>query len=710
MRQAVVKRGKVLGAKVSAPVVSRGCVLIKVVSSCISAGTEMHGVRSSGGSLIKKALNQPEKVKRALDIAKKDGYLNAYKKAKNKVEEEKPTGYSISGIIIEIGECVTKFSVGDKVAAAGAGIANHAEYVSVPENLVMNMPENLSFDQASSVTLGGIAMQGVRRGNYCLGEFCVVFGAGILGLLSVQILKASGVRVAAIDLDEDRLNIAKELGVELVINPKHSNALNNINEWTGGYGADGVLFTAATHSNEPLSDAFKMCKKKGRVVLVGVSGMEIQREDIYPKELDFLVSTSYGPGRYDTNYEDKGLDYPYSYVRWTENRNMQEYLRLLSEGNISVELLIQKKYPFEKVTEAFESFNSEDSKPLMVLLNYGELEGGYRYHSLSRVIELNNNPRVDKESINVAIIGAGKFATGVHIPNMLKLGNKFNLYALVNRSGLKAKNIGKEYNFSKVSTDIDDILNDNNVDLVFITSRHGDHGKLVLKSLQAGKNVFVEKPLAISNEELAVIESFYQSEMPEKKPLLMVGFNRRFSKYAREIKKHTDSRINPLFIQYRMNAGFMPRDHWTHEDGGRIIGEGCHIIDLMTYLTGAKIESISVEQLSPNNDKVQSTDNKSFTLKYSDGSVCNIQYFSTGSKALSKEYMEVHFDEKSIILNDYKSLEGFSVKVKDLSSNESDKGHLEELQELHKALIEHDHRFPIELWDMFQTTQASFLV
>ncbi|MBD3842191.1 MAG: bi-domain-containing oxidoreductase [Campylobacterales bacterium] len=710
MIQAIVKKGKVLGEQISAPNVSKGSLLIKVVNSCISAGTEISGVSNSGKSLIKRALEQPENVKKVLNMVKSDGIATVYSKVKGKLDGGNPTGYSISGVVIAVGEGVTGFQPGDSVAAAGAGLANHAEYVDVPQNLVMKTPKGMSFADASTVTLGGIAMQGVRRSDLKLGEMCVVVGAGILGLLAVQMLKLSGVRVAVTDLDDRRLEIAKEYGAELIINPSRENVVQTITNWSDGYGADAVLFTAATSSSEPLSQSFQMCKKKGRVILVGVVGMEIKREDMYAKELDFLISTSYGPGRYDKNYEEKGLDYPYSYVRWTENRNMTEYLRLVHTGAIKLDKLIDANYPIEKVTEAFESLQTSGAKPLMVLLDYGmaDLAQLENYLNHDRKVVLNNNP-LQKNIINVALIGAGGFATGMHLPNIAKLSSKYKLHAVMNRTGHKAKTVAEQYKANYTTTNYEDILNDKDVDLVLISTRHDSHAELSLKALQAGKNVFVEKPLATNQEELDRIKAFYESDIPNK-PVLFTGFNRRFSKYTTEIKKHTDKRINPMMIRYRMNAGFIPLDHWVHENGGRIVGEACHIIDLMTALTNSKIESISVESLTPTTNNFSSSDNKSITLKYADGSVASIEYFAIGSKELTKEFMEIHFDGKSIIMDDYKSIKGYGVKLAEIKDEISQKGQYEELEVLYETIKGNKKEWPIELWDMIQTTEATFVI
>ena len=711
MIQALVKKGIVIGEQVPAPLVSKGAVLIKVVNSCISAGTETSAVKASGKSLIKRALEQPEKVKKVIDMVRSDGVAIAYKNVMGELETGRPTGYSLSGVVIGIGEQVTEFEIGDRVAAAGGGVASHAEYVDVPVNLVVKMPPEVDFIAGSSVALGAIAMQGVRRADLKLGEFGVVIGTGLLGLLTVQMLRSSGVRVAALDIDSSRLEMAKTLGAELVLNPLEDDPVKKITAWSGGYGADAVLFTAATASNEPLSQAFQMCRRKGRVILVGTSGMEIKRSDIYTKELDFLISTSYGPGRYDKNYEEKGCDYPYPYVRWTEQRNMAEYLRLIQSGDLNVTRLVSDVYPIEKVTAAFRRLKNPADKPLMVILDYGEPDSDklalYKNHDRKIII---NQKLVTKDVINIALVGVGNFAMAMHLPNIRKLSGKYRLYAVMDKLGHKAKNIATQFDCSFATSNYDDVLSDSNIDIVFICTRHDSHAELVLKALQAGKHVFVEKPLATDPTDLKKIEKFYDDEQITKKPVLMVGFNRRFSRYAAEIKKHTDKRVNPLFIHYRMNAGFIPLDHWVHENGGRMVGEACHIIDLMTYFTGARIKNVSFESLTPNNEAISKSDNKSFILKYDDGSVATIEYFAVGSKQFPKEYLEIHFDEKTIVMEDYRSLKGFGLKLNELTTAKSEKGQFEELIRLHDTLTGKNTKFPIEIWDLIQTTRVTFLL
>ena len=704
MLQAVVKKGRVLSEQVSAPMVSDGAILIKVYSSCISAGTETASVVNSSKGLIKRALEQPHNVKKVIDMARSEGLAKTIATVKGKLDVNSPTGYSIAGIVIAVGRGVTKVNPGDKVAAAGAGLANHAEFVDVPENLVMKVPTRLPFAEACTVTLGGIAMQGVRRVNLKLGEICVVVGAGTLGLLALQMLKLSGIRVAVVDLDESRLKLAQELGADFIINGTSPSLVRDILNFSDGYGADGVLFTAATSSNEPLSQAFQMCKRKGRVVLVGVAGPEIKRGDMYEKELDFLLSTSYGPGRYDGNYEQKGLDYPYAYVRWTENRNMSEYLRLLADKKINLTPMISATYPLEKVEEAFNSLQSVESKPLMVLLEYNQEK---TYPHETRRIVLSALP-ADSVKVRVAVIGAGGFAVGVHLPNLLHLKDQYDLRAVVSRDGLKAKNAALKFGAAWSSTDPEEAFNDPEIDLVIIATRHDSHSDLVLKALKAGKNVFVEKPLAINFEQLQHIENFYAADS-DIKPLLFVGFNRRFSTYASEIKKSLNERIGPALIHYRMNAGHMPDNHWVHQDGGRIIGEACHNIDLVRFLIGCPVESVSYEFLNPQNGKFHSADNRVINIKFIDGSIANIMYFAMGARELSKEFLEVHFDEKTILMDNFKSLRGYGVKISQIDTQVSQKGQLEELIALHSSLKGESRNWPISFQEIVETTKISFI-
>lgn len=709
MLQAIVKGGKVVPKMTPQPVVSSGALLIKTAFSCISPGTEMSGVAHSGKSLIRRALDQPENVKKVLNMAREQGIQQTLARVRGTLEAGTATGYSVSGIVIAVGAGVEGFKPGMRVAAAGAGIANHAEYVDVPLNLVAKLPEGTELSDASSVALGAIALQAVRRADIRLGEFVAVVGMGALGQLVLQMAKASGARVIAIDHDERRLAVARRYGAEHVLDPANADQVGEVNHLTGGKGCDTAIFTAATSNPEALSTTFNMTRRKGKVVMVGVYGKELDRADIYAKEIDFLISTSYGPGRYDETYERKGVDYPYSYVRWTENRNMQEYLRLLAAGAVALDGIVEREFPIERVAEAYESFN-EPEKPLLVLLSYGDLAADLAVPTPSeRVDVVPSGPALAPDGrLRIAIAGAGNFVAAVHVPNLLRLKDKFRLHAVQSRTSSTAMAMAEQAGAEYATGDYDRLLQDEQVDAVMIGTRHNLHGSMVLRALQAGKHVFVEKPLATSAEEVAAIQEFYAGDAPAK-PVLMVGYNRRFSKYAAEVKRLTLDRMNPLLIRYRMNAGYLPSDHWVHteEGGGRILGEGCHLLDLFNYLTGAEAVDLAVTSLVPSTGSFSSSDNKVITVGYADGSVATLEYFSIGSKEVPKELLEVHYDGKSLVLDNYCSLTGYGVNPQNLKSASPEKGHLEELEAFHAAITAPEPGFPIPLWDLFQSTNLA---
>ena len=709
MLQVIVRKGKAVAEEVPAPRVSDGCALIRVNYSCISAGTEVQSVQGSGQSLISRAIEKPEKILRLLTKMKEAGPIQTIKGVLQDTNAGSPIGYSLAGTVIGLGKGVSSFSPGEKVAAAGGGYAHHAEFVDVPQNLIIKMPQDIDLASAATVAIGGIALQGIRRAGLNLGEFALVFGTGIIGLLTVQMLKASGIRVLAIDLDERRLGLAKTLGAELVIRADAGDPVRTVNDYTGGHGVDAVLFTAATASSTPLSQAFQMCRKKGRVVMVGASGMNIAREDIYQKELDFIISTSYGPGRYDPLYEEKGLDYPYAYVRWTENRNMEEYLRMAGSGDIDVAKLIDAVYPVGQAGEAFEALQHRDPKPIITILDYtqGRLEEIEQAEDVRQ--RKMGRPQVRRDNvINVALMGAGSFAQNIHLPNLSRMPSKYRLHAIMGKRGYNAQEIGRRFAFGKTVEDYRELLEDPDVDLILICTRHNSHYELVIRALEAGKNVFVEKPLCVDQAQLESIQSFYRQNRGNG-PFLHVGYNRRFSPYARAIKKSIQGRANPLYMIYRMNAGYLPMNHWVHHEGGRIVGEACHLVDLMNYFTGSKITAIAYESLSPANDKISARDNKAISLRYEDGSLATIHYFAVGSNKLAKEYLEIHFDGKSLVMDDYKSLRAFGEAIKPMTTEKSEKGHFEEMEAVYDWLTGRSEGPPIELWDLFQTSEITLL-
>lgn len=701
MKQVLVKQGQAIVSDIPAPVVSDNSVLVKVLYSCISAGTEMMGVTESGKSIVKKAIEQPEKVKKALNMFKTQGFDCILGKVKE-MESPKISGYSASGVVIELGKNVLDLKIGDKVACAGAGLANHAEYIDVPRSLVMRVPESLPMDLAATVTVGGIAMQGVRRADLRLGETVAVIGMGILGQLSVQMLKTSGCRVIGIDIDERRLNIVKETGCYYVINSLKDDVIKEVEKITEGYGVDATIITASANSSEVLSQAFNICRKKGKVVLVGVVGSEYKREDMYAKELDFIISTSYGPGRYDQSYEEKCIDYPYAYVRWTENRNMEEYLRLVAENKIDLNPLIEKVYEIDKASEAYEDLKNSPNKPLIILLKYNE-----DVQEVNRIITIKGESFKKDGKINVAIIGAGEFAKNVHLPNLKKLSHTYNIYAIMTRTGTNAKVIAEQYHAKYATTDYNEILNDSDVDMVLICTRHNLHGDMAIQAMKKRKAVFVEKPMALNKEEMQeVLRTIEKTKVP-----YMVGFNRRFSKYAVEAKKYIKDRINPMVINYVMNAGYIPLDHWVHteEGGGRIIGEGCHIFDLFNYFTDSKVVSISVDSINPRGKNISQRDNVVVTIKYEEGSLCTVTYTSLGNSSYGKEFCEIYCDGKIITIEDYKKIIGYGVKLSNIESKISEKGQYEELIEFVKS-IKSGENYSIPLWQLEQASEISYFV
>ncbi len=703
VKQVLIKQGTAVVEEIPAPQVEAGRVLVKVQRSCISIGTEMSGVVSSGLPLWKRALTQPENVKKGLQMIKEKGINSTRELINAKLSAGQPTGYSAAGIVIAVGEGINDIRPGDRVACAGAQCAFHAEYISVPRNLLVPVPDKLDMDEASTVTLGAIAMQGLRRAMPTLGETFVVIGLGILGQLTVQMLKANGCQVIGSDIDTSRIDMAKEFGMDIGIGPGEGEQIDNVFRLTGGIGADGVIITAATPSNEVISTAFKMCRKKGRVVLVGAVGLDINRDDIYQKELDFFISTSYGPGRYDNKYEEQGLEYPVAYVRWTENRNMAEYLRLISDGKIQIKPMIESIYEIDRAAEAYERLKSGNDKPLMVLLSYPETNDKPEANRIS-------TPIINKTQnglLNLALIGAGGFSVGMHLPNLKQLPNDYSLYTVVDRLGHVAKATAEQFGVQYSSTDYEQVLSDPKVDAILIATRHNLHAQMLLQALEAGKHVLVEKPLALTTEELEQIKAFYQDNN-KPLPLLLTGFNRRFSPYARRIKELIKKRSNPMIINYRMNAGYLPMDHWGNGDegGGRNRGEGCHIYDLFTYFTDSKVVTINAQSIKPCTSYYAYFDNFVASMTFEDGSLATLTYTAMGNSAYPKEQMEVYYDGKVIAMNDYNSLNIYGASGQNLTTKIQDKGHLEELKQF-ACCIKEGTDWPSPLWQQVQATEIA---
>ncbi len=706
MKQVLIKQGQVAVEDIPAPRVEPGAILVRVKYSSISAGTELSGLKSASQPLWQRALKNPKAVKSAMKMAATRGLAHTRNVIQGKLSAGNPTGYSASGIVLEVGDGVENIQPGDRVACAGAQCAHHAEIICVPRNLTVPLPKDLSLPVASTVTLGAIALQGVRRAQPTLGETFAVIGLGILGQLTAQILRANGCRVIGADLDSSRVELAKSLGMDFPLPPEENNDLGHTLRLTDGEGVDGVIITAASPSDEVISNAFNMCRKKGRVVLVGNVGLNIKREDIFPKELDFFISTSYGPGRYDPQYEEKGLDYPIGYVRWTENRNMAEYLKLISEGKIDVEPLIHSSFEISQATTAYETLKKDKEKPMIVLLSYPESKEDAKPN---RVIPNPSARASESDKINIALAGVGGFIKGMHIPNLQALNRHYQIHAVASRTGSNASNTTKQVGAQYCTTDYQEILNDSKVDAILIGTRHNQHASMVLESLQAGKHVLVEKPLALNYEELKPIRSFYETN--QQGPVLLTGFNRRFSPFALRAKELIENRTNPIIINYRMNAGYIPLDHWVHteEGGGRNLGEACHIYDLFTFFINSKVVSIQARSLTPKTDHYSSRDNFVAILGFEDGSVATLTYTALGSSEFPKEQMEIFSDGKVLILDDYKQLRIHGSNAKGVTSKLTDKGHKRELEVFAETLGK-GGEWPIPLWHQVQATEIALQV
>ncbi|GIK74013.1 MAG: oxidoreductase [Chloroflexota bacterium] len=681
----------------------QGHVLVEVTYSLISPGTEISSVQSANQSLISKVLDQPDRIKKLLGHLRSQGIQKTIAKVQGQTGQLTPLGYSCSGVVTQVGEGVTEFQPGDQVACAGAGIANHAEMVLVPRNLVVKIPDGCDLRSAASVTLGAIALQGVRRAEPRLGEIVVVIGLGLLGQLTTQILKAAGCRVIGIDVDARRVALAKTLGADAALNPSEVAIINETLHLTAGYGADATIITAASNSDEIVQQAMEITRKKGRVVVVGAVGLGLKRSPFYEKEIDFLISTSYGPGRYDERYEKQGLDYPYSYVRWTENRNMQEYLRLVAAGKLRLDKILEREYSLEEAPQAYSDLQNVSDKPLGVILRYPVSSDSAQFaEKMQTRVSLTSRSTIGK--IRIAVVGAGSFAKAVHLPNLQKLSDLYSIRAIVSGTGTNAKSTAEQFGAAYASTNYQDVLNDPDVDAVMICTRHNLHAQQAILAAKAGKAIFLEKPMALNQEELdQLVEVLKETGVP-----FMVGYNRRYSPAARRIKEIVKERQNPLMILYRMNAGYLPPTHWTQteEGGGRIIGEACHIIDLFQYLIGTRVEEMTATALAPKSEHVLASDNMLITLRYSDGSVASLFYTSLGASDLPKEYMEIYVDGKVLLLNDYVSLEMTGIKLPGWSASIQDKGHLDALSVFSQRFV--DARIYQSLEELAETSSLTF--
>lgn len=634
-----------------APLVRQGQLLIDTTVSLISAGTERMLVDFGRAGLIAKARQQPEKVLQVLDKVRTDGLLTTVEAVRSKLGQPIPLGYCNVGIVREIGSGVEGFRAGDRVISNGP----HADVVSVPRNLCARIPDEVSDEEAAFTVVAAIGLQGIRLAGPTLGEAFVVTGAGLIGLLTIQLLRAHGCRVLAIDFDETKLALARSFGADICNPAKGEDPVAAGIAFSRGAGVDGVIITASTKSSDPVTQAARMCRKRGRIVLVGVTGLELNRADFYEKELSFQVSCSYGPGRYDPAYEDLGQDYPMGFVRWTEQRNFEAVLDLMAARQVDVRPLISHRFPFDNAPAAYENLAS-DKASLGILLDY--------QHAVEErhtcTVQLNAEPQTASPAAPVVgFIGAGNYAGRMLIPAFRKAGA--TLHSIASAGGVSGVIQGKRLGFANATSDTAGLLTHPAINAIAIATRHDSHARLTVDALLAGKHVFVEKPLALNLEELEAVKHAYASA----NQLLMVGFNRRFAPLVQRMKSQLDLVREPKSIIMVMNAGAIPADHWTQDQatgGGRIIGEACHHIDLMRFLVGAPIDSISARKMGEN-DAVKLTEDKAvLTLGFADGSFGTIHYLANGGSSFPKERVEVFTAGRTLQLDNFLRLRGYNWK------------------------------------------------
>ena len=687
-----LSNGETYIEEVPCPNVKKGHILIKSHKSLISTGTEKMLVDFGKSGLINKARSQPDKVKEALEKIQADGIVATMDAIKSKLDQPLPLGYCNVGTIIDPSD--SDLCSGTRVVSNG----NHAEIICVPKNLVAKIPCKVDDETAAFTVVGSIAMQGIRLIDPKIGENVVVTGLGLIGLLAIQILKANGCRVLGIDYDKSKCDLAKSFGVEVVNLGDGQDPIVAVNSFTRGHGADSVLITASSKSNDVVHQAAKMSRKRGKIVLVGVVGLELNRTDFYEKELSFQVSCSYGPGRHDKNYEVEGIDYPYAFVRWTEQRNFEAVLDLMSDGLINVKPLITHRASIDEFQNAYEQLNNPSS--LGILFDYQhELTDNFLQNTLS--LEPNRKSSVGQG--NVSFIGGGNYASRILMPSFVKAGA--SLRTIVTSGGLSAIHHGKKNGFLHASTNIEEALS-KQVDAVVIATQHNLHAAQTIKALEKNKHVFVEKPLALTHLEIDEIEA----AQADAKTMVMVGYNRRFSPHIRKIKTLINAKPSPKTFIMTMNAGEIPKEHWTQNNeigGGRIIGEACHYIDLMRFLAGSKIKSFNAVKMGEN-DFVDVTEDKAvISLVFEDGSIGSIHYFANGGKSFPKERIEVFCDNAVLQLNNFRKLRGYGWKgFKKMNLWSQDKGQENCVDAFMQSVVKGGQN-PIPQDEIFEVARAS---
>ena len=684
-----LKTGATILEDVPTPLVQPGHVLIRTKASLVSLGTEKMLVEFGKSSLIAKARQQPDRVKQVLDKIKTEGLLPTLEAVFNKLDQPLPLGYCNAGQVIAVGEGVHNFKIGDRVVSNGS----HAEFVCVPKNLVVRIPDEVSYEEASFAVIGSTGLQGIRLAKPSFGETLVVVGLGLIGLLTAQLLVANGCNVIGFDFDSNKVDLANKMGAKAFL-ASSVDILKIVESLTNGVGADAVIITASTKSNEVISQAANMSRKRGRIILVGVIGLELNRADFYKKELTFQVSCSYGPGRYDDSYESEGNDYPIAFVRWTENRNFDAILQAIASKKLNVSDLITERVDLQNYMHIYGDMGKGSIASILI---YSDVAAPATTVTVSKGSPLPSQGRI-------GIIGAGNFTKMTLMPALKKVGAPVSFIS--SAGGLSAKSLANKYSIQYCTTDYREILKSEEVDLVMITTRHDLHAQMAIEAIRSGKSVFVEKPLALNQAELTSVIGAYNDN--KGRYSIHVGFNRRFAPTSVKAKELLNQSVSPINMIATMNAGFIPPEIWVHDlkiGGGRIIGEACHFIDLMIYLSGSLVTEVHMSALGI--DYQENTDNAIITLKFQDGSQGVINYFSNGSKSYAKERVEIYQDNKTLVLDNFKSLTGYGFKGFSSLKTGLDKGHAAQFKRLVQITKSGSEQL-IPISELENSSQASF--
>ena len=705
------KTGEMWLAEVPAPLCKGKGAVVQTAASFVSAGTERMLAEFAKKGLVGKALQMPDQVKKVIRKMKTEGVFATLEKVQAKLDQPIPLGYSSAGVVVEAGrDC--GLNVGDRVACGGAGFANHAEFNYVPRNLIVKIPDGVSFEDASCATVGSIALQGVRQCEVNLGETVAVIGLGLMGILAVQMLKASGCRVIGFDPNEGRCKLAEEMGCDRAVN---DNFVGECMAFSGGFGVDAVLITAATHSDEPVTVAAEICRKKGRVVATGLVGMNLPRDQYYKKEVDFRLSCSYGPGRYDPVYEEQGVDYPFGYVRWTEQRNMAAFLQLVAEGKVTPGKLVTHRFKFDDALDAYQVLLGIKKEPYLgIVLEYGDLAAkNAESAKIERRVDFSRVEHVERvDRVGASFIGAGNFAKAVLLPNLKKVkGVEFR--GVSTATGMSATDTAKKYGFAFAATDQGEVMKDAETNLVFVTTRHDMHAAQIKAALDAGKYVFSEKPLCINEEQLdGVLAAKNAEDANDVLSRVMIGFNRRFSPHAKLLKEYFSKRTLPLVMHYRVNAGSIPKDIWLQDPevgGGRMVGEGCHFIDFMSYVCGAPVEKVQAMCIKTANGAETPEDSISVNLQFADGSVGTLEYVALGDTTLPKEWCEIHGEGSTATMDNFCKTVCTGKLGKRKLKGKQQKGFAEELAAT-IAAVKEGGAMPIPFEQILNVTKTTFAI